>query len=303
MNAYKSWPPSVHSRSATFIWPGLEHFNQLHNVLTRNSTISTHVHTLILHGTLYSSVHEWDSIRNILPLLTCLNRLYLIPPTVPIFLDKLLPRPVQLTHLAFLSEWDKPLYEFIRNQPTLEYLAIGGVSYETVPLVPSLPPIYLPKLRVLDCSQCFFNRLDVSTPLEHLCIGATDDSIDKGPTPIEVLRNLKSLNCPSFMFGDLSRYCERIQFLWLTVSVRILCKFSIFAHSNASLYPWMIRIRRSLTTSSRSRRETSNTFRSTLAYTLMRTVKRYSMAYQISSSSTSLPSASFAVPFRISMLL
>ncbi|KAJ8506973.1 hypothetical protein ONZ45_g10619 [Pleurotus djamor] len=219
MHSFNFWPPSELAQPSTYVFPKRDHFKQLLEALTRNPALATHIETFIYHGTLYARIHEWESIREILPLLPRLRRLSLIPPVeprAPLTVNSVFPT-IRLTHLAFLNEWDKRVYNFIRSQPSLEYLALGGISVEATPLVPSLPTIQLPNLRNLDSRHCFFNRLDVTTPLEHLSIAATDDSVDNGKTPYELLRNVKSFICPAFMLAEFGPYCYRVEFLWVTV--------------------------------------------------------------------------------------
>ncbi|KAJ8506968.1 hypothetical protein ONZ45_g10606 [Pleurotus djamor] len=210
--------PTSHAHPRTYIFPQHGSFMRLHEALTLKPRLATYIKTFISHGKEYSTAHEWDSIQKILPLLSCLLRLYLIPPAILVPTVQNVHKSIQLTHFTFLAGWNETVYNFIRSQPSLEYLAIAGVSPETKLLAYGFPAISLPKLKILDCRLCFFSKLDTLAPLEHLSIAPARGVhlYNSSNTPLELLRTVKSLLCPLPMLTAFSPFCDAVEFLWIT---------------------------------------------------------------------------------------
>ncbi|KAJ8473110.1 hypothetical protein ONZ45_g16417 [Pleurotus djamor] len=194
-----------------------ERFDQLHESLIQNPSLIMRITTFICCGRVHHNDSDWSSIRSTLPSLIHL-RCFAFATSDASMENWLLPPASKLTHLSLRNFWDEMTYVLVRNQPLLEYLELGYIYGGQDQPSSMDPPIILPHLKVLECDIFFFNQLEGLSSLEHLSLLQTDCA----PRNSKFMSTLRSFMGDSASWGQLARFCDVVEYLWITNVVFLL---------------------------------------------------------------------------------
>ncbi|KAJ8506970.1 hypothetical protein ONZ45_g10613 [Pleurotus djamor] len=181
--------------------------------ISRDQTLGAHVISFINNEYGTSLRTDWGLINRALTHFSRLKRLYLLPPH-DLDLTQILPHSVSLTHLLIQYLWTEAIYAFICSQPSLEHISIGRAE-EKISLS-TLPPAVLPNLTSLTCDGCFLSKLEGSPPIKDLSLRSPLRYIPHGSTVFEILRNVRYLSLPNYVFESFAEHCEQVEFLWIS---------------------------------------------------------------------------------------
>ncbi|KAJ8489585.1 hypothetical protein ONZ45_g13515 [Pleurotus djamor] len=194
--------------------------NLLQRSLTRDPSLASFITTIIWHDRITLGKSERKSFRLILTLVPNLRRLSITTysHSSSYFgrraIKHILSPAAKLTHLSLPYGWDQRMCDLIRSQPSLEYLKLGFISDKTETPPATFPNIELPNLRAVRCDVPFLNLLEASS-LEHLSLLTCGADVHS-PQVLSTIRALRSFRGDALSWRRFARYCEVVEYVWVT---------------------------------------------------------------------------------------